>query len=252
MKWIYLSPHFDDIAFSCGGLLWEQTQKGDIVEVWTICAAPPPTNRLSTFASSKHASWKTGKDRVDQRKLEDQTACHLMGAKPRYFSVQDCIYRQNQETGEFFYPSEKALWGPIHPSDQPIIDKIASGINHSLSEDVTIVSPLAIGNHVDHKITRMAAEKLTRNLWYYADFPYVLNDPESINLLLNTGWTSTIFPISQQGLNIWTRSVLSYTSQISTFWDNESEVQRSLQHYLELWGGIALWRSPKIFKNKTV
>ena len=30
MRWIYLSPHFDDAVLSCGGLIWEQTHSGDL------------------------------------------------------------------------------------------------------------------------------------------------------------------------------------------------------------------------------
>ena len=25
-KWVYLSPHFDDVVLSAGGLVWEQTR----------------------------------------------------------------------------------------------------------------------------------------------------------------------------------------------------------------------------------
>jgi len=38
MRWIYISPHFDDAVLSCGGLIWEQTHKGITVEIWTVCA----------------------------------------------------------------------------------------------------------------------------------------------------------------------------------------------------------------------
>ena len=36
--WIYLSPHLDDAVYSCGGMLWEQVQRGVQAEVWTIFA----------------------------------------------------------------------------------------------------------------------------------------------------------------------------------------------------------------------
>jgi LmbE family N-acetylglucosaminyl deacetylase len=33
MRWIYLSPHFDDAVLSCGGLIFDQAQAGTPVEI---------------------------------------------------------------------------------------------------------------------------------------------------------------------------------------------------------------------------
>ena len=64
MEWIYLSPHFDDIAYSCGGLVWEQVNSGQMVSIWTICAAYPPPGPLSSFASILHERWGTGREAI--------------------------------------------------------------------------------------------------------------------------------------------------------------------------------------------
>jgi len=69
VKWIYLSPHLDDAALSCGGLLWEQSQAGDEVAVWSICAGDPPPGRLSPFARSLQARWGTGSRSAAERRL---------------------------------------------------------------------------------------------------------------------------------------------------------------------------------------
>ncbi|MBN2499463.1 MAG: PIG-L family deacetylase, partial [Anaerolineales bacterium] len=57
LKLIYLSPHLDDVALSCGGLVWEQAQAGMAVEVWSVCAGDPPPGELSEYARSLHARW---------------------------------------------------------------------------------------------------------------------------------------------------------------------------------------------------
>ena len=76
MHWIYLSPHFDDIALSCGGLVWHQVQAGDVVEIWTVCAAAPdPSQPFSPFAQSLHARWGTGPASVAARRAEDIASC---------------------------------------------------------------------------------------------------------------------------------------------------------------------------------
>ena len=55
MRWIYLSPHFDDAVLSCGGLIRAQSQEGLAVEIWTIFAGDPPPGPLSEFALKIHA-----------------------------------------------------------------------------------------------------------------------------------------------------------------------------------------------------
>ena len=98
MIWIFLSPHFDDAALSCGGLAWEQAQQGDRVEIWTVCSGSPPDLPLPPFARQLHARWGTGgPETVERRRLEDEEACRRLGALARYFDVPDCIYRRLPE-----------------------------------------------------------------------------------------------------------------------------------------------------------
>src|SRR5512139_3118661 len=79
MHWIYLSPHLDDAALSCGGLIWEQVHAGDTVSVWTICAGDPPNGSLSPFAEALHARWQSGIEAAVLRREEDVTSCLLLG-----------------------------------------------------------------------------------------------------------------------------------------------------------------------------
>ena len=188
MQWIYLSPHFDDVALSCGGLIWEQTQTAERVEIWTICAGNPPDEDFSEFAEQKHKSWQTDRKAVDQRRREDSSSAEILGAGIRHYQILDCIYRKDPVSGDFLYASEKSLWGPIHQSDLGIIDMLAEHLSRELPPQVNIVSPLGIGNHVDHLLTRAAAGRLNRSLLYYPDFPYVLQELGKFAELHQLGW----------------------------------------------------------------
>src|SRR5512147_1498099 len=108
MEWIYLSPHFDDVALSCGALVWEQATAGHTVNIWTVCAGDQPPGPLSPFAKKLHQRWETGGDAVYLRRREDIQSCAQMGAAYRHFSIPDCIYRGSSEP---FYNSEEALFG---------------------------------------------------------------------------------------------------------------------------------------------
>jgi len=57
MRWIYLSPHFDDAVLSCGGLIFDQTCGGTAVEIWTVFAG---THRRVRFRSSPRLTTNYG------------------------------------------------------------------------------------------------------------------------------------------------------------------------------------------------
>ncbi|MGE5124526.1 MAG: PIG-L deacetylase family protein [Acidobacteriaceae bacterium] len=242
MDWIYLSPHFDDVALSCGGLIWEQVRAGEAVTVWTVCAGSPPPGRISPFAQALHARWQTGESAAERRKQEDLVACQLLGTSSHYLNYPDCIYRRHPETGEFLYASEGALNGAVHPGDHEMLGSLQGALRHSTLPGATLVSPLAIGNHVDHQLTRLALEGLGCPLWYYADYPYIEQHGSQLEQLSQAGWESRVFPVSPGGLLAWEDSIAAYASQISTFWADLDTMKRSIANY---WGwdhGIRLWR----------
>ncbi len=242
MDWIYLSPHFDDVALSCGGLVWEQVRAGDSVSIWTVCAGSIPEGELSPLAKELHTRWETGRDATVQRRQEDIHSCQRLGASYRYFTIPDCIYRHHPQTGEFMYASEAALNGPRQPGDDLTIIAFQGNLKLILPPDALIVCPLGLGNHVDHQLTRLAAEGLDGSLWYYADYPYILHSKEKLENMAQEGWLSQIFPISQDGLVAWQDSIAAHTSQISTFWMDEYEMRLAVSDYLGENLGIRLWR----------
>jgi LmbE family N-acetylglucosaminyl deacetylase len=244
MHWIYLSPHFDDVALSCGGLVWEQVQAGDSVSIWTVCAGNASDGELSPFAKELHLRWETDQDATIQRKIEDLNSCHRLGATYRYLAIPDCIYRRNPQTGEFLYSSEAALNGPLQPADSQNITSLREDIKRSIQTDMLFVSPMGLGNHVDHQLTRLVAESLDCTAWYYADYPYVLRCKEKLEHMEQEGWVSQVFPISQEGLVAWQDSIAAHVSQISTFWMDEREMRLAVSNYLEKNKGIRLWRKP--------
>jgi LmbE family N-acetylglucosaminyl deacetylase len=241
MPWFYLSPHFDDVALSCGGLVWEQANRGELVSIWTVCAGEPPAGDYSPFAKELHARWDVGQDAPAQRKMEDIKSCQRLGATPRYFSIPDCIYRRHPQTNEFMYAAEAALNEPLQPGDSPVIYTLQEEIWHSLPPDAILVCPLGLGNHVDHQLTRQVAEGLDYRVWYYADYPYVLRWNAQVDQMEQKGWVSQVFPISADGLSAWMDSINAHASQISTFWASDLDMRRAITDYLHSNRGIRLW-----------
>ena len=258
MNWIYLSPHLDDAALSSGGLIWEQTRSGDSVSIWTICAGNPPPGEFSSFARKLHDRWETGADAVAERRQEDIASCKQLNASYRHFNVSDCIYRRIDQVLEvnntipregfeqsiFPYNSEEALFGQLHPAEEKLVKELSLELIHAIPQNTNIIAPLAIGNHVDHQLTRAAAESTGRELWYYQDYPYILGWLNELDELELAGWKKDLYTISQDGFQAWTKSIAAHQSQISTFWENLEGMRESIDYYLGQFGGINLWKKP--------
>jgi LmbE family N-acetylglucosaminyl deacetylase len=242
MEWVYLSPHLDDIALSCGGLVWEQCQAGDRVSVWTVCAGDPGEEPLSPFAQSLHERWQTGREAVRQRRAEDEAACAILGAAARHFPIPDCIYRRSPLNGNHLYTTEESLFGPLHPQEFGLVQSLSAELRRSLPAEAEIVCPLTLGGHVDHRLTCAAAAGLERPLWYYADYPYEREAIGELAVLEQAGWKSFLFRVSTGGLAAWTHSVAAHASQISTFWPNLVTMQAALRDYWAENEGVRLWR----------
>ena len=238
MKWIYLSPHLDDVVLSLGGLLWEQSQAGNEVEIWTICAGDPPPGAFSPFAESLHARWETGTQSMSIRRAEDRASCQRLGAAYVHFPIPDCIYRRSPISGKHLYAAEDALWEPVHPDEESLIVQICEQIQANLSSQAQVVCPMTIGNHVDHRLTRAAAESLGRPLWFYADYPYVLQNEHMARL---KEFPSKVTKISSKGITAWQEGVAAHHSQISTFWQDLHEMNQAIQFFAEKMGGVRLF-----------
>jgi LmbE family N-acetylglucosaminyl deacetylase len=260
MDWIYLSPHFDDTVFSCGGLLWEQAQAGDSVTIWTICAGEPLPGDFSEFAQMHHIRWESGDQAVAQRKLEDQQACRRVGASYYYLPVPDCIYRragedyfgkqprlsskvdpQDPRPDEHLYTTLEAILGPLRPEEEGLVGQVSAELSRTLPAEGQVVCPLALGGHADHRLTRRAAEAVGRALWYYADFPYVLKSASQVEQLKSSGWQNTTRSISILGVEAWYEAMIAHKSQINTFWEGLPALRTALESDVAQNGGATLW-----------
>lgn len=241
MHWIYLSPHLDDAAFSCGGLIWEQIGRGDRVEIWTVCAGDPPKDGLSPFAAEIHERWQTGLNGPAHRREEDRLSCRILGAEPRHFSLGDCIYRRSPRDGSWLYTAEEHLFGDIHPEEEQLVATLADELDGEMPAQASLVAPLTIGGHVDHRLVRRAAERIDRPLAYYVEFPYAIwfgEIPEALIQGLRAGNQT----VSERGLEAWVASAVAHASQISSFWLSQEDMEADLGRFAQRQGGVQLWQ----------
>ena len=239
MRWIYISPHLDDAVLSAGGFIYEQTQAGNPVEIWTIVCGFPPPGELTPFAQVMHYQWGTGtaEETVKLRRAEDVEAAGIVGAKTVHFDVPDCIYRRGPD-GEPLYLD---IFVQPHAAESHLPDQIAQTIAASLQPDDQIICQLGIGGHVDHILVRQAVERLNRPLWYTADIPYLLWKPEVLVPQV-TGMKESLHPITEAGLRAWIEATLTYKSQLSSLFDSTEQMQEDIRSYCSERGGFLLWK----------
>jgi LmbE family N-acetylglucosaminyl deacetylase len=240
MRWIYISPHFDDAVLSCGGLIREQTRQGLRVEIWTVFAGNPASGTLSEFARRTHNLWGTGDARqtVALRKAEDLEAAARVGADPVHFDFLDCIYRLSRR-GAPLYP--ETVFAAPHPADRALPKRIARTLRSELLPGDVLACPLALGAHVDHVLARQAAESLDQPLRYYADIPYVLNYPKTFEPAV-AGMQAEHFDVTEGGLQAWLQGVAAYASQVGSLLNIPGkQLDEALHAYWEGQKGLQLW-----------
>ncbi len=228
---LYISPHLDDAALSCGGRMWQQAQAGERVRVVTIFAGPPaPDAPLSSFAQEMHARWGLA-DPVVERWEEDTAALALLGVEAAYWPYVDCIYRRTAEGG-FLYDSEEALFGEVQPVDGALVAELTGRLRALAREQGgAIYAPLAVGHHVDHQVVRHALGSLA-GVVYYEDYPYAAK-PEALETALEERrWQAELVALSQEALETKIAAIACYGSQlVSLGWADAAEMAQAVRAF---------------------
>ncbi len=236
---VVLSPHLDDAVFSCGGWMAQRASAGDEVRVLTICAGDPPAGPLSSFAEQLHLRWGTAVAPASVRRTEDRIAAGRLGALARHLDIPDAIYR-TAEDGTPLYPDETAIFGALHAQDSRIVEYLGDLLSQACDASTQVVCPLAVGGHVDHQLTRGAAERLGLGLWYYYDLPYASRGgglPAGFSM---PAGEVVSLPLAHEEIEAWASAAAEYRSQIGSFWSDADHLLSELIELHDAWGGARL------------
>jgi LmbE family N-acetylglucosaminyl deacetylase len=233
---MYLSPHLDDVALSCGGLIHRQAQAGIATLVTTVFAGAPPRSELSPLAAELHAQWGDLAEPVAARREEDKKAMRLLGTDCRHLEYPDAIYRFDDVSA--LYLSDEQLYGYIHSSDLQLIRQIAETIMEVCSpQPSTIYAPLGVGNHVDHQLVRGAALVLLRRscpVIFSVDYPYV-EVPGALTReldLIGTGeWSEEVQDLHQEDVAMKIEAIAAYASQMDKLFEGADVMAQRVRDY---------------------
>ena len=198
---LFVSPHADDIAYSCFGSIHFSKNERIIVTVFS----------LSRYAynSSKNKIEET----TNLRKMEDKRFADAENSGLISLDFSDTSIYMPKSTREDYIIQQ------IEDSFFKIIEEF---------ESCNIFMPIAIGWHVDHHRTRNAILSLVKkypkfinNIYLYEDLPYacdfsVANYHKEIKMIIESNnicsCTPTILDITNQFV-LWENSVKIYDSQ---------------------------------------
>lgn len=178
---IFLSPHFDDVVYSCGGTLAVQVSNGLTPLVITVFGGIPPAGlEVSPFAFQIHLEMGTANQDaatiMANRRKEDANALEYLHANYLWLDYLDAIYRGSPP---YYTSQQELIGGEVYSGDSAIDQELARTLVslHERLPDAVWYAPLGVGRHVDHQIVTSAADRLVQhgaNVKFYEDFPYVL------------------------------------------------------------------------------
>lgn len=241
MTTIILSPHLDDAVFSCGGMIAHWRRQSEPVIILTIFAASPTAGVLPPFARTLHDRWGLGDDPPAGRRQEDILACEMLGCGWKHLEFTDCIYRSNPATGLPIISNASDLFTEIQECEFPLVNQAAQRLKEIIPASARVLSPLTAGGHVDHRLTRAAAELLGGELFYYADFPYAAAYPDTVLPLIPIQAEEVLVSLEAADIKEWQQSAWQYDSQISSFWKSREVMDEAISAYAQVFGK-KIWR----------
>ena len=234
---VYLSPHFDDVVYSCGATLARQANAGERPLVVTIFGGvPSPELKLSSFALRIHQAMGGGPNAEAMfvsRRQEDAQALTYLGADYLWLDYFDAIYRGSP----VYYADNGSLFGKIHPGDLWIEKQLAQELLtlYECQPGATWYVPLGIGLHVDHQIVFSAVSRLVEleaNVKFYEDFPYARQESR-LRKRLNE-LRLRLEPVDLEvSKTIHARQAAAemYTSQVKLNFGNKDAMYKAIQDY---------------------
>ncbi|GAC1378858.1 MAG: PIG-L family deacetylase [Ktedonobacteraceae bacterium] len=236
---IFLSPHFEDVVYSCGGTLAVQVSNGLRPLVITVFAGIPPQElEASPLALQIHREMGAGNQDaatiVTNRRKEDANALDYLHVDYLWLNYLDAIYRGDPA---YYSQQQQLIGGEVDPGDMSIDTQLAQALV-SLSErlpDTVWYAPLGVGRHVDHQLVTSAADRLIQrgaNVKYYEDFPYILVEGalEKRTQELGSALEPAYVEMSEM-LATRMEAAAMYTSQTQLNFGNRAKMHKAMEDY---------------------
>lgn len=250
---LVLSPHLDDAALSCGGLIAQRTRLGQRVRVLTIFAGDEPAEPPSPLAANLARWWGLAPGSVMRaRRAEDRAAGEVLGADVEQWNELEAPYRRDPRDGRLLYTTLGALFRRVDPAEEAFVATLGERFA-SLPEPLEVLAPLGVGGHVDHQLVRQAAtSRWGSALRHYEEFPYAAWKRLAVWRVTRPRrrWRTETAPLAEEDLTMRCRAIARYRSQLEPMFGGEAPMERRVRRYARRVGGERFWiRQPEGVKR---
>jgi LmbE family N-acetylglucosaminyl deacetylase len=215
---LFISPHYDDIALSCGGTAALVSEAGkDAVVALLFGDHPDPEQPMTPFADQMHADWGMTADQVIAgRRAEEAESSRILGLRDVFLPFRDAIYRGDS------YLGDDDLFGSPRDADSDLPERIVLAIEAEgfRAAGTRVYAPLASGFHVDHQLAFLAGLMLDQagwEVWFYEDLPYSLL-PGRVNDRIARAEVDLAEVGTVDVSSVWTKkidAIMAYPSQLN-------------------------------------
>ncbi len=227
---LLLSPHLDDVAFSCGGIAATLAHAG-----WRVLIATAFTRSVhpaAGFALECQRDKGLG-DEIDYmalRREEDRAACAALGAEPVLLDLPEAPNRG--------YRSAAALFAPPR-EDDAVAGPLAGLLARLMSDEqaALVLAPQGCGRHVDHVRLIDAVLELCGHdqeapavFGFYPDTPYVIRNPLAEPDARVAAWAphDVVVPIDDAARRRKHDAVACYVSQVGFQFGGEASARAAV------------------------
>lgn len=228
---LFLSPHLDDVVFSCGGLLAQLGDAGWRTVMATAFTATVLPATGFALACQLDKGLPPDVDYMALRRDEDRAAAAILGVSDlRWLGLPEAPHRG--------YNSAPALFGDIGEGDAvwgPLAARI-SALTEELRPDL-VLAPQGLGRHVDHRQTiRAVLHAGPPGLAFYRDTPYAIRNPGALPELAVPGLRNCSVGIAA-GLERRVSASCAYESQIGFQFGGAAPLAAVLREFAVQEGG---------------
>ncbi len=222
---LFLSPHLDDVAFSCGGLMAQLADAGWRCAMATAFTATVLPVTGFALACQLDKGLEPEIDYMALRREEDRAAAAILG-------VSDLRWLDLPEAPHRGYSTAAELFGAIRPDDDiwlQLAERIAALVDE-LQPDL-VSAPQGLGGHVDHRqMIHAVSHVVPPHLAFYRDTPYAIRNPNAVLNVEASGMHECVLGITD-GLQRKIDASCAYGSQIGFQFGGSAAVALALREF---------------------
>jgi LmbE family N-acetylglucosaminyl deacetylase len=224
---VVISPHLDDAVMSIGATIAHSVNSGATVEVLTVFGYGP-TSPAPAGPWDAKSGFHTEGEAATARRQEDQKACRILGATPRWLDYGAEPYERRGTPQEI----KSAVWAAVADADCVLVPGF----------------PLT---HPDHlELTQLVlAAGLRCPIGLYAEQPYLYYERKSVepsmlapaiaSVVPAPAWTRVRADSAERRMKI--RAVRAYKSQLWQLGLSHIGLYRMLWHEASMGGEAIAW-----------